>query len=137
MTVPHIKKQLEYLTAIDAGKRMKWRSRFIFEGKPCLWHPWVPSRSGHPAWNRDEDYEICEDAPQQYIPECDVPRAMEVEPEIGSMYWGISTMSSPPVRRYLWEGDSCDENMFANGCCFATESEARAAWDAMTARREE
>ncbi len=134
MTIPHLDLQIEYLTAIKAGKRMEWRSRL--KSVNSTWSNW----SRHvavPHFFPDCDYEIREVPRQQYIPECDVPRAMEVAPEDGVMVWTISPFWKDGVYQFPWVGSEYTHIIaLENGCLWATESEARAAWAAMTARRE-
>jgi hypothetical protein len=133
MTIPHIKLQIEYLTAIAAGKRMEWRQKHcLAAGFGDLW-----ARSDgdhHPTWNAGMDYEIREVKRQQYIPECDVPRALEVEPDMYAECWTISPFTDCPVTRISYTKFYL--RAFKSGWLWATEADARAAWDAMTARRE-
>ncbi len=135
MTIPHLDLQIEYLTAIKAGKRMEWRWRWDV-GLAAEWHEWESSTISHPLWGDGKQYEIREVPRQQYIPECDVPRALEVEPKFGTGYWTFDLNDSPCVVQWYWDDDEHDAARLEAGLCFATEADARAAWEAMTARRE-
>jgi hypothetical protein len=134
MTIPHLDLQIEYLTAIKAGKRMEWRHN---NGRG--WSGWTDTEWLH-HWlsvYEDYDYEIREVKRQQYIPECDVPRALEVEPEMGELVWSIAIGGAHPVVSHNYQPHFDPHKlMFINGFLWATESDARAAWDAMTARGE-
>jgi hypothetical protein len=135
MTIPHLDLQIEYLTAIKAGKRMEWE-KYLPQDAELLNDCWHNSDAIHPDWHPLFRYRIREAPRQQYIPEADVPRAMEAQPEIGTKYWTLHPFATNAVTVYRWDDGLSDTHAFENGLCFATESDARAAWDAMTARRE-
>ncbi len=133
MTIPHLDLQIEYLQAVQAGKRMEWRWKWGVMN----WNDWVPSETAHPRWLVNELYEIREVTRQQYIPECDVPRALEVAPEDAVMVWTISPFWKDGVYQFPWVGSEYTHIIaLENGCLWATEADARAAWEAMSARRE-
>ncbi len=132
MTIPHLDLQIEYLQAVKAGKRM------------CVlgWPADETAASGiayevnHPVTFRESwKYKIREVPRQQYIPECDVPRALEVEPEMGASYWSINPWRENGISQEEYCG-KYDKYCFAHQMCFATEADARANWEAMSARRE-
>jgi hypothetical protein len=131
--IPHIKQQIEYMTAIEAGKVMKWRNRY----PGGEFSAGILSTNRHPAWEPELEYKIEEARPMQRIPAAIVPRALTEVPAIGTMVWAFDLqLHEDPVAGEVWEGYGWQRAGLSQGAYFATREDAEAVYAAMTAREE-
>jgi hypothetical protein len=60
-----------------------------------------------------------------------VPEPMETEPTKGTKYWGIDTISDPPVVHFTWLSSAQNKFHFQTGNYWDSQEKAQAAFDAL------
>lgn len=70
------------------------------------------------------------------IPEAVIPAPMTEAPKMGADFWEVDVAEGSGVWHRKWQNRETDHAILENNCAYATESDARAAFEAMTRRVE-
>lgn len=126
MTTPHPNADL--LRAIADGKQMQGR----LQEDGCDWFDIYPDQAIG-AIASDYSMKVRIKPETVLINGIECPAPMRVAPALGAMFYCPDIVRKNGYNACVWYGSVADENLLANGVCFATTEDAAAAAHAITA----